>query len=102
MNLEPNRLDSIIIFNKQDMGMGEAYEALQKIKTGYDTLRSAKSGQGLKNFEPDLLNVLSLMLGVSGAGKSSLARTLIPVRTSPSAISVVTAYMVRTPPASPS
>ena len=81
VNLELQSLDSIIIFNKQDMGMGEAYEALQKIyqDAGYDTLAcSAKSGQGLEELRARLAERASLMLGVSGAGKSSLARTLIP------------------------
>lgn len=81
VNLELQSLDSLIVFNKQDMKMGEPYEALRAVyeNAGYDTLAcSAKSGLGVEQLRDRLAERASLMLGVSGAGKSSLARTLVP------------------------
>jgi ribosome biogenesis GTPase len=73
-------LDGLLIVNKRDLGT-------QSIQTELETYRglslncvevSAQSGMGMADLERSLADGVTLLVGQSGVGKSSLVNTLIP------------------------
>jgi ribosome biogenesis GTPase len=84
VNVECQSLECTIVFNKIDLLDEEGLATLDAreelyTRLGYSTLRvSAKSEAGLEPLHALVNGSTSLMVGVSGAGKSSITRALVP------------------------
>lgn len=70
----------LIVFNKMDLRESPEMEIFEKYQgLGYPTLQTcAKKGEGLEALESHLRGSLSVFLGASGVGKTSLLRALDP------------------------
>ncbi|MBB3048536.1 ribosome biogenesis GTPase [Litorivivens lipolytica] len=78
---EAHGLKAVIVQNKSDIPLDEATEAMLKNydATGYSLLRaSSKSGDGLDELKASLSGAISIFVGQSGVGKSSLVNALLP------------------------
>ncbi|MEM9056913.1 MAG: ribosome small subunit-dependent GTPase A [Pseudomonadota bacterium] len=72
-------VDSVVVFNKQDLPEAEPAWLEQYEKAGYAALPvSAKSGAGLDRLSALMTAHTSILVGQSGVGKSSLLNALVP------------------------
>ncbi len=74
-------VDGILVLNKWDLASGqqdrEKWEYFEKL--GYQVLvTSAESGQGVEDFRQMLKDRISLLIGASGVGKSTLLNAIQP------------------------
>ncbi len=75
------KVKGVLVLNKWDLVTGEQYrdkwEYFQKL--GYEVLfTSAETGQGVEDFREVLKNQISLLIGASGVGKSTLLNAIQP------------------------
>ncbi len=78
---EAHGLDALIVQNKADIPLdADTHAMLQSYEqTGYRLLRvSSKSGEGLTELKAALRDAISIFVGQSGVGKSSLVNALLP------------------------
>ena len=78
---EAHGLKAVIVQNKSDIPLDEATEAMLNNydATGYPLLRvSSKSSDGLDELKATLRGAISIFVGQSGVGKSSLVNALLP------------------------
>lgn len=74
------RLSLLLIFNKLDLAKEDERDISGQYKRlGYEVIvTSAKVGEGIHEFSQHLHGLLSVIVGVSGVGKTSLLRALDP------------------------
>ncbi len=81
---EINRIVPVLVINKSDLLLGEIREKILKLsviysKLGYKVLTvSAHTESSLKDLRKQLTDKVSIFVGQSGVGKSSLVKSLIP------------------------
>lgn len=78
---EAHGLDALIVQNKADIPLDADTQAMLQAyeQTGYRLLRvSSKSGEGLPELKAALRDAISIFVGQSGVGKSSLVNALLP------------------------
>ncbi|MAY35854.1 MAG: ribosome biogenesis GTPase RsgA [Spongiibacteraceae bacterium] len=78
---EAHGLDALIVQNKADIPLDADTQAMLQTyeQTGYRLLRvSSKNGEGLIELKAALRDAISIFVGQSGVGKSSLVNALLP------------------------
>ena len=78
---EAHDLDAVIVQNKADIPLDADTEAMLHTyeQAGYTLLRvSSKNGEGLDELKAVLRDAISIFVGQSGVGKSSLVNALLP------------------------
>lgn len=81
VNMETQKLTSIICFNKADIASEKEKEAARKAYrgSGYEVLFvSGKTGEGLSKVNMRLKGKTTVLAGPSGAGKSTILNALCP------------------------
>lgn len=74
------RIDCVLAYNKSDLGDAGLPDWLQYLEgLGYPVLRtSARTGEGLDALKTICAEGISILVGQSGVGKSSILNTMIP------------------------
>lgn len=78
---EAHGLDALIVQNKADIPLDADTQSMLQTyeQTGYRLLRvSSKNGEGLIELKAALRDAISIFVGQSGVGKSSLVNALLP------------------------
>lgn len=81
ITMRMQNLDTVICFNKQDIGRDDDIASLGEIykNCGYDVIfTSVKAGQGMEAVKARLAGKTTVLAGPSGVGKSTLMNYLMP------------------------
>ena len=76
--------DALIIANKSDLINDKNKEIINDLKEVYEKigykmiLTSVKNNTGIESLKSELVNTTSILVGLSGVGKSALVKTLVP------------------------
>jgi len=86
LTCEAYHVPSMIVFNKTDLYKKKDHEKLKELKEMYESigykvvLMSITNGEGVEEVKLLLKDVITLMTGHSGVGKSSFINSILPVK----------------------
>jgi ribosome biogenesis GTPase len=86
LTCEAYHVPSIIVFNKTDLYKKKDHEKLEEFKEMYESIgykvaiMSITNGEGVEEVKLLLKNVITLMTGHSGVGKSSFINSILPLK----------------------